>query len=306
MTTSNETRSILMVRSGALGDTILTIPVLEAIRQSRPEARITLLGNRAYRSLIPPEFAFQPIDSVEWAWLFEPCLDPGIEKRVPFDEAYVVLANPEPVVESLRNSGVNRITSTSSRAEPRRHLVETVCARMGLPTPPRKARLKSIDIGPRTDMMWLHPGSGGPRKCVPIPVLIEYAEAAKQAVAARHIAVTLGEADEFVTEDPHWSRLVAREEVTVVHGRTLEDLRRKLGSSCLFMGNDSGIGHLAANLGIPSIVVFRSTDPAVWQPWVPDESLCVVDERADEVSDAIQQIESFAGRYVETVTGSGI
>ena len=46
-----------------------------------------------------------------------------------------------------------------------------------------------------------------------------------------------------------------------------------------FMGNDSGPGHLAANLGIPVKIAFRGTNQSVWSPtgfrvktydWVPD------------------------------------
>ena len=33
-----------------------------------------------------------------------------------------------------------------------------------------------------------------------------------------------------------------------------------------FVGNDSGITHLAAALGIPAIALFGPTDPAVWGP----------------------------------------
>jgi ADP-heptose:LPS heptosyltransferase len=34
----------------------------------------------------------------------------------------------------------------------------------------------------------------------------------------------------------------------------------------LFIGNDSGISHLAAALGIPTVAIFGPTDPKVWSP----------------------------------------
>jgi ADP-heptose:LPS heptosyltransferase len=38
-------------------------------------------------------------------------------------------------------------------------------------------------------------------------------------------------------------------------------------SQChLFIGNDSGITHLAAALGVPTIALFGPTDPYVWGP----------------------------------------
>jgi hypothetical protein len=39
-----------------------------------------------------------------------------------------------------------------------------------------------------------------------------------------------------------------------------------MSGAALFLGNDSGISHLAAAIGVPSIVLFRATDPAVWGP----------------------------------------
>jgi heptosyltransferase-2 len=34
----------------------------------------------------------------------------------------------------------------------------------------------------------------------------------------------------------------------------------------LYVGNDSGISHLAAAVGIPTVAIFGPTDPAVWAP----------------------------------------
>jgi ADP-heptose:LPS heptosyltransferase len=36
-----------------------------------------------------------------------------------------------------------------------------------------------------------------------------------------------------------------------------------------YLGNDAGITHLAAMLGVPTIVLFGPSDPAIWQPVGP-------------------------------------
>jgi ADP-heptose:LPS heptosyltransferase len=36
-----------------------------------------------------------------------------------------------------------------------------------------------------------------------------------------------------------------------------------------YVGNDSGVSHLAAALGVPTIAVFGPTDPTVWAPLGP-------------------------------------
>ena len=46
----------------------------------------------------------------------------------------------------------------------------------------------------------------------------------------------------------------------------LRDLARWLASARLYIGNDSGVSHLAAAVGTPVIAIFRTSDPRVWTP----------------------------------------
>jgi len=39
-----------------------------------------------------------------------------------------------------------------------------------------------------------------------------------------------------------------------------------LATASLYIGNDSGITHLAAAVGVPVVAIFGPTDPAVWTP----------------------------------------
>lgn len=47
---------------------------------------------------------------------------------------------------------------------------------------------------------------------------------------------------------------------------TVLDLSRYLRNVSAFIGNDSGITHLAAYLGCPTIALFGPTDPRIWGP----------------------------------------
>jgi heptosyltransferase-3 len=51
-----------------------------------------------------------------------------------------------------------------------------------------------------------------------------------------------------------------------LRGLSLERLAAFLASGCLVIGNDSGVTHLAAALGTPTIAIFGPTSPAVWAP----------------------------------------
>ena len=42
-----------------------------------------------------------------------------------------------------------------------------------------------------------------------------------------------------------------------------------LAQSQLFIGNDSGLGHIAAAAGTPTVTVFGPGDPARYHPWHP-------------------------------------
>src|SRR5207253_1883157 len=55
----------------------------------------------------------------------------------------------------------------------------------------------------------------------------------------------------------------------ILAGLSLEDLAGVLTRAAVFIGNDSGPGHLSAVLGTPTVSVFLSTDPQVWAPLGP-------------------------------------
>jgi ADP-heptose:LPS heptosyltransferase len=50
-------------------------------------------------------------------------------------------------------------------------------------------------------------------------------------------------------------------------GAPLKDILKLIASAALFIGNDSGPAHIAAAFGVPTLVVFGSSDPAIWGPW---------------------------------------
>ena len=46
----------------------------------------------------------------------------------------------------------------------------------------------------------------------------------------------------------------------------LLDLAEWMAGARLYIGNDSGITHLAAAVGVPVIAIFTSSDPKIWGP----------------------------------------
>jgi hypothetical protein len=71
---------------------------------------------------------------------------------------------------------------------------------------------------------------------------------------------------------PHFDDLIARLPASIPVERCerrfddLYDLARWLAGARLYVGNDSGITHLAAAVGTPTVAVFGPTRPEVWAP----------------------------------------
>jgi len=121
----------------------------------------------------------------------------------------------------------------------------------------------------------IHPGSGGVTKCWPrerFETLI-----AKLRGCGVGAIPLLGEVELEtwpVEVIDHWRSLFDAKTPA-----TLDDLRQLLLTARLFLGNDSGPTHLAAQLGVPTIALFGPTDPLIWSPRPANtnpNSVCVI------------------------------
>ncbi len=43
----------------------------------------------------------------------------------------------------------------------------------------------------------------------------------------------------------------------------------------MFIGNDSGPAHMAAAFGVPTVVLFGNSNPAIWGPWRTESEVVV-------------------------------
>jgi predicted lipopolysaccharide heptosyltransferase III len=59
---------------------------------------------------------------------------------------------------------------------------------------------------------------------------------------------------------------------------SLPEVSALAARSQLFVGNDSGIAHIAAAVGIPTVVVFGSSNIAHWRPWTRNSAEVVFEE----------------------------
>jgi ADP-heptose:LPS heptosyltransferase len=269
---------ILIVRPGALGDTILTIPLIHTVRKLWSHARIVFLGSRRYTDLLPPDVVCQDFEATAWLWLFAG-QDQELESSVQsYDRAFVILTRPERVMRNLLQAGTMNVLHASPAPHARTPMVVHLHQGLNLPVPPPRPCLAGSVREVRDDTLWVHPGSGGPSKCIPLPLLADLVLQVRGSTGYR-VIVSMTSEDAFLIRAPGWDALVNDPGTLLLKDLSLKELCRQVGSPRLFLGNDSGISHLAAALGVPAVVFFVRTDPSIWAPWTDPASLLVMDLR---------------------------
>jgi len=128
-----------------------------------------------------------------------------------------------------------------------------------------KELLKEIDVDSGKKLVIIQPGSGGPNKCWHLD---NFLAIAKQLISKGiEVVFLLGpaELDRFSKTTLKKISSVAK----CLADLSLTQVLALLSCADVFLGNDSGITHLAAALGIKSFAVFGPTEPAVYGPIGP-------------------------------------
>lgn len=265
----------IVVRQGALGDFILSLPLLRAL--ARQNAPVCLITRRAYLPLLPPGCRCErwlDCDSASVASILAGDAPPDqLAECFQGAEAYLFLARDSQLEAVLRRYGVRNVTWLNPRPTAPPHVAVRFLREAGLPVP---ADLLEQPLWPAPDpasastpgrrCLWVHPGSGSARKNWPAAFFAKFA-AAWQQDHGEEVLVSFGEADEVVRPTMLQALAALGVRYQFRTGMSLAELKDRLsGEAALFVGNDSGVSHLAAALGVPSLVFFRATDPAVWRP----------------------------------------
>ena len=167
-------------------------------------------------------------------------------------------------------------------------------ARLDLPGQHLEAgRKRMAEFGEK--VVAFHPGSGSPKKNWPLPHFIALAERLKEETGLAPV-FTLGEADDAIARD---LRTVAPGIPTLPPCSLLE-LTQFLSACRAYVGNDSGITHLAAATGIPVVALFGPTEPRLWAPRGPN--VTVLSARDGMASLSTGEVWEAMGRNLECLT----
>lgn len=126
---------------------------------------------------------------------------------------------------------------------------------------PRAVPRRKISDGP----VVVHPGSGGRDKCW---TLAGYRRViASLRAEGRRVRVLLGEVEAERWPGDELRAWIEGEQAEVL--TSLDDLYEAVAGAELYVGNDSGPTHLAAQAGVPTVALFGPTDPVLWRPVGP-------------------------------------
>jgi heptosyltransferase-3 len=273
---------ILVIRGGAIGDFILTLPAIAALRRQFPEAYLEVLGYPHIAQLALAGGLVNRVQSIEAGALAGFFARGGelVENLADYFSEFDVILSYLYDPDGIFETNVGLCTGAQFIVGPHRadEAARLHAARVYLQPLERLAIFDAdpvprLALSPRspgisnqpqvTNLLAVHPGSGSERKNWPEP---KWAELLQNLMNSTEFVLLLvgGEA-----EGERLQRLAARlpsARRRLAQSLPLAELAHLLAACRAFVGHDSGISHLAAALGLPGLVLWGDTVEEVWRP----------------------------------------
>ncbi len=268
---------ILVIRGGALGDFILTMPVLAALKRSFPDAHLEVLGYPKPASLAVAAGIADGVRALEsraLAGFFARGGELSKEWSDYFAGFHVIVSflyDPD----GLFRDNVRRVTKAQFVAGPHRpnegaasHATEQ------LMVPLQRFAIFDADPVPRLGMqaagatnaprlVAVHVGSGSETKNWAEE---NWAELLATWIEQTDWRIVLVGGDCEGERVERLSRALPEGRRRIWFNRPLTELASDLASCAFFVGHDSGISHLAAAAGARGLVLWGPTNETVWRP----------------------------------------
>ena len=301
-----KTRRAVILRPGAIGDCVLTLPLATFMKDSLGLGGINLIGNTEYIGIFPGRTCVDTVRSIDSMDLYKLFINTGEfdltdrDNLINFfaDYSWIVTFLGEPDSNFEKNliftancSHSSEVITLSTKPSGKFsvHLADFYIRQFvdqcGLSLKHQQFRssdvlikateadmnegrelLKKIGISSSQKLVILQPGSGGLHKCWHLDNFLTVAK--KLGSKGIQVIFLLGpaESERFSRARFNDINSVAR----CLEGLSLTQVLGLLSCADVFVGNDSGVTHLAAGLGVKTLAVFGPTNPILYRPIGPD------------------------------------
>jgi len=271
---------ILVIRGGAIGDFVLTLPAIRLLRDRFQNARLEILGVPHIIALAHKRFyadAVRSLDSASFARCFAANTELPSELRDYFSNFDLVLsylydsdrifeANVRSCSSTMFIAGPATLDNSEHAAFQLARPLQTLglCLKDSavriFPNEEDRAAVRGFrEVGVRPIVF--HPGSGSETKNWPIENWIALGDALM--ANGRDLLIVAGEAD--LDRTARLKTAWIGKGVRFTENLPLPHLAALLEDTT-FIGHDSGISHIAAAVEARCVVLFGKTDPAIWAP----------------------------------------
>jgi heptosyltransferase-3 len=275
---------ILVIRGGAIGDFLLTLPALKLLRDEFPSAHLEILGYKHIIALVENRGYADSVRSIDYAPLASFFSRDGelpaelAQYFRSFQQIISYLFDPDEIFASnLKRCGVKNLIKASPQINDGEHAARQLArpleqlglfledaAAMLYPNKEDRMFAKKFLERSARPLLALHPGSGGERKNWALENWRELGDWLVDSMQPSTLLVVIGEADESRAQQLKESW--AKRPVCFAQNLPLPQVAAVLEQCAVFIGHDSGISHLAAAVGTPSLLLFGPTDPEIWAP----------------------------------------
>lgn len=273
----------LIIRPGALGDTLMLLPALKDIKK---HVQVMVAGREPGLSFLRKTgFQCFNMESGGWHKVFQEQPDPLQRLSVPSQDTVVAYLGDSDgrIGKNLKAyfpGAAIHVLPAYPAQEDKVHVARYLCitlAEAGLPVGPDGA-MEQVDNGPLLevgsrkgpgDRIVIHPGSGSPCKNFPPEFWLTFLKRIARDPFLKgpgRALVLLGPAEEDL-RDFFWKQGPGFLEMVFCPGD--EELVSLLKTAFFYAGHDSGITHLAAMLGTPTLALFRQDNVSMWRPLGP-------------------------------------
>lgn len=269
-------KKLLIIHQGALGDFVLTFPALIQLKAAFPQIDVLCQSKLAKLArkldLVDNGYA---LESALFASLYADHIS-RVDARVKnllcaYDR--IILFSYSRQLETMLNhisgAGVHRISPRPAPDETihvAAYMIQRLqAAHLLAEDRPAMAYFPNRYSAPASEktssMVLLHPGSGSRKRNWPLPNFLRLAEMLR--LENRRPEFLLGPAEADLAQElaPTAGRDIKRHIVS-----DLQQVLKLISQAGALIGNDSGISHLAAFTGLPTVAIFGPSNPEQWRP----------------------------------------